>query len=339
MTKLVNRAKMTTTTVGTGTITLGSAVDGYQSFADAGLLDGDVVRYVIEDGIAWEIGTGTYTAAVTTLTRTPSESSNSGSAINLSGEAVIYVTAAAADLQQGAGSVSGRDPSLSGSIVVGKWPPNSGLFYGGQSVDAQDLLDYPGLNGNTATFFQFGGKFNFSPLGDQIITAYNTASGDPQTSFNQSFGSFPMNNYLQSGNISFGGAPWVGAASGFGTGVTIELPEATLVSHFLVICDQYNIKQTPLWIDGQQVVDGASTRLFTASNLPVAGFDRAAPLNNGGVAFKRYTFNFGAFRAPSVFFIGLYPAASSPPGEIINVVDSWTSKLPSLTTYQWFLKG
>lgn len=98
MTKLVNRAKMSTATTGTGTITLGSAESGYQSFADAGVVDGDTVRYVIEDGTAWEIGTGTYTASGTTLTRTVSESSNADAAINLSGSAVVFVSSVAADL-------------------------------------------------------------------------------------------------------------------------------------------------------------------------------------------------------------------------------------------------
>jgi len=96
MVTLVNRAKTGTATTGTGTITLGSAESGYQSFADAGVTDGDVVRYVIEDGTDWEIGTGTYTASGTTLTRTVSESSNSDAAINLSGSAVVYVSAVAA---------------------------------------------------------------------------------------------------------------------------------------------------------------------------------------------------------------------------------------------------
>jgi hypothetical protein len=100
MVVLVNRAKMTTSTTGTGTITLGSAVEGYQTFAAAGVSDGDSVRYVIEDGTSnWEIGSGTYTASGTTLSRTPSESSNSGSAISLSGDAIVFISAIASDIQ------------------------------------------------------------------------------------------------------------------------------------------------------------------------------------------------------------------------------------------------
>ena len=101
MVTLVNRAKMSTSTTGTGTITLGSAETGYQSFADAGVADGDVIRYVIEDGDAWEIGSGTYTATGTTLTRTVDESSNSDAALNLTGSAVVFITAAAEDVFQG----------------------------------------------------------------------------------------------------------------------------------------------------------------------------------------------------------------------------------------------
>jgi len=99
MTKLVNRAKMTTATTGTGTITLGSAVDGYQTFAAAGVADTDVVRYVIEDGDDWEIGTGTYTSSGTTLSRSLDESST-GNLLNLTGNAVVFVTAAEQDIVQ-----------------------------------------------------------------------------------------------------------------------------------------------------------------------------------------------------------------------------------------------
>jgi len=95
---LYNLARMTTSTTGTGTITLGSAVTGFLSFSAAGVTDGQSITYAIKDGNNSEIGRGTYTASGTTLTRSVLRSTNSNNALNLSGSAEVFITYAAEDV-------------------------------------------------------------------------------------------------------------------------------------------------------------------------------------------------------------------------------------------------
>ena len=79
---VADRVKEVTTTVGTGTYTLGGAVDGFQAFS-AVTVDTDTVYYAITDDTDWEVGIGTIGGTQTTLARTTIlSSSNAGSAVN-----------------------------------------------------------------------------------------------------------------------------------------------------------------------------------------------------------------------------------------------------------------
>jgi hypothetical protein len=89
-----DRVKETTTTTGTGTITLAGAVLGFQAFSVIG--DGNTTFYTIQDSVAgdWEVGIGTYTSSGTTLSRdVVLESSNSGNLVNFAaGTKDVFLT-------------------------------------------------------------------------------------------------------------------------------------------------------------------------------------------------------------------------------------------------------
>jgi hypothetical protein len=93
---VADRVKETTTTTGTGTVTLLGASTGFQSFAVIG--DANLTYYTIagQTGNEWEVGIGTYTSSGTTLARTTVLSNSSGtqpSALSFSaGVKDVFVT-------------------------------------------------------------------------------------------------------------------------------------------------------------------------------------------------------------------------------------------------------
>jgi hypothetical protein len=119
---LDDRVQETTTTTGTGTVTLAGAVPGYQSFAAIG--NGNTTYYCITDGTNWETGLGTYTSSGTTLARTTVlESSNSNSLVNFSaGTKNVFVTypASEAVLLTGTQTLTAKtltSPTITGAVV------------------------------------------------------------------------------------------------------------------------------------------------------------------------------------------------------------------------------
>lgn len=129
---VADRVKVTSTTTGTGTYTLGSASTGFQDFTVIG--DGNTTYYTATDGTDWEVGIGTYTASGTTLSRDAIlSSSNSDNAVNWSaGSKDIFVTYPAE-----------RSVYAVGSGITSQ----TGAVYTNQATVSQDTTVATGTNG------------------------------------------------------------------------------------------------------------------------------------------------------------------------------------------------
>ena len=85
-----DRVKETTTTTGTGSLTLGGTATGFRTFTSA-LSNGDLVYYAIDGGAEWEVGLGTFTAPATLARTSILASSNAGAVVNLSaGTKIVF---------------------------------------------------------------------------------------------------------------------------------------------------------------------------------------------------------------------------------------------------------
>lgn len=148
------RVKETTTTTGTGNVTLAGAVTGYRAFS-AVMANNDTCLYAIagQSGGEWEVGIGTYVSATPALARTTVlASSNAGSAVNLSsGTKDVFITRLAERFllpqmtSDPAGPASGV--YLYSRSQAGRWTPR---WIGPSGVDT---AVQPALWGNTVVMW------------------------------------------------------------------------------------------------------------------------------------------------------------------------------------------
>lgn len=130
-----DRVKETTTTTGTGNVTLAGAATGYRAFS-AVMANNDTCLYVIEGGAEWEVGIGTFVSATPALARTTVlSSSNAGALVNFSaGTKNVFLTLSADRLPL---VLSTADPTA----------PASGAFLYSQACAGKTMPRFIGPTG------------------------------------------------------------------------------------------------------------------------------------------------------------------------------------------------
>ena len=93
--KVIDRCKETTSSTGTGNLTLTGAVSGFATMASALTSNGDTSWFCAEAGSQWEVFLGTRVSA-TELARTTLLSSSTGSTVNFTTAPVVFSTVPAA---------------------------------------------------------------------------------------------------------------------------------------------------------------------------------------------------------------------------------------------------
>ena len=129
-----DRVQESTTTSGTGTLTLAGAVPGYQSFSSS-IGNGNTTFYTIYDNTAqvWEVGIGTVGAGTLARTTVLSNSSGNTSPITLAGNpSSVFVSYPA---EQSVSLNASDNVSPLGTISSGTWQGTTiGVAYGGTGV-------------------------------------------------------------------------------------------------------------------------------------------------------------------------------------------------------------
>ena len=201
---LADRVQETTSTTGTGTLTLAGAVSGFQSFGAIG--NGNTTYYTIVSGTDWEVGLGTYTAAGTTLSRdTILSSSSGGTAISVAAGASVFCDYPAGKAILG--TTSATASTGTGSVVLSNSPtlvtPNLGTPSAGVVTNLTGTASI-NINGTVGATTPTTGSFtNLTANGSVQLTGNTTSSVSIGTA--TTTGGLSIGTSLTTGTLTFGG--------------------------------------------------------------------------------------------------------------------------------------
>ena len=252
-----DRVKETTTTTGTGAISLGGAVTGFETFA-AGIGNSNTVYYCIvhQTAAEFEVGLGTLDGDSSDLTRTTViSSSNSDSAVDFSaGTKDVFCTIPASKLifeDANNDATIGRNLTVTGDLTI----------------TGDDIT----MNTNTSGAALIGDGTNFNPVaisGDITIAANGTAAIGSGVIVNADINSSAAIADSKLATISTAGKVDIGALEIDGaTDIGGALADADL----FIVDDGANGTERKMAASRILTYVGASAGAFSIANLDIDG--------------------------------------------------------------------
>jgi hypothetical protein len=229
---LKDRISETTTTAGTGTLTLGGALSGFQPFSSIG--NTNTTYYCITDTTAWEVGLGTYSSSGNTLARTTVLSNSNGN--------TTPITLAAGT-----------------KTVFSVYPAERAIVVDGSTIQIPNSAVLPLANGGTGSSTAAFSGSNITDLNATAITAGTISNS--RTTASSSNGASSIVERDATGNFS---ANVITANSYSGSGANLTSLNASSVSSGTLSAANGGTGQTSLTANNVILGNGTSAVQFVA---------------------------------------------------------------------------
>jgi hypothetical protein len=229
---LKDRISETTTTTGTGTLTLGGALSGFQPFSSIG--NTNTTYYCITDTTAWEVGLGTYSSSGNTLARTTVLSNSNGN--------TTPITLAAGT-----------------KTVFSVYPAERAIVVDGSTIQIPNSAVLPLANGGTGSSTAAFSGSNITDLNATAITAGTISNS--RTTASSSNGASSIVERDATGNFS---TNVITANSYSGSGANLTSLNASSVSSGTLSAANGGTGQTSLTANNVILGNGTSAVQFVA---------------------------------------------------------------------------
>jgi hypothetical protein len=361
-----DRVKVSSTTTGTGTFTLGAAATGFQNFSVIG--DGNTTYYTIA-GVGtseFEVGIGTFTASGTTLSRdTILESSNAGSAVNFSAgikdvfvtypaERAVYTDAAGTAITPATASTlgvlsggTGQTTYTNGELLIGNTTGNTltkATLTGGTGISVTNgtgSITVAATNNGTVTSVSGTGTVQGLSLSGTVTSSGNLTLGGSLSAVSlttQVSGTLPVANG-GTGITSFG----AGVATFLGTPTSANLKTAVTDetgSGALVFATSPTLVTPVLGTPTSGTLSGC-----TVDGTDAVGF-RNTPINSRSAAYTLVLADSGktilhpiADDNARTFTIPANSSVAYPVGTVVTFINLINTVTIAITTDTMYLAG